>query len=351
MSAADGKSKPDLRLVDNDAPPTEEILDPISNAREQLRSVAQAQQELLSLSEQVARLEVECIDVDIAIGATTAALSLSPQDAAKLGAVLARQETLEAELAQLVAKPGVERTDDEALPKLELGIEALKMWLEAPQVKDSKRAATLARIVLLMGIFIVGWAAYVFHPALMVLIIPVAGPISMILRRGENTQWRRMGAKQKFQQSGHAEPKTWEEGLVQERLAALQKEHDQRSNRGLKVADLQPDDTALDERFTALNYEQVDIDMALEQIHTSTGVDIEALDETQRKALDKAAEAKRLRQRLEQTRQQRDTLRAESEQRKDDIYRLLSSNGVAPSGGRADLEALSAGLNELQARS
>ena len=34
--------------------------------------------------------------------------------------------------------------------------------------KDSKRAATLARVVLLMAVIILGWAAYVLHPAMLV---------------------------------------------------------------------------------------------------------------------------------------------------------------------------------------
>jgi len=351
MSARDLKTRPELRLVGGSRSDAEPLLNPADAAREQLTLVMDGQRQLAKLAAQVASLEVDCIEADVGVGQSAAGLQLSPQDAAKLGILLARKHALEQELAKIVGKPESHQSDDELLPRLDEAIEALGAWLEAPHVKESKRAATLARVVLLMGTFIVGWAAYIFHPALMVLIIPVAGPISLILRRGENTQWRRMGAKQRYERSRQTEPHEWQEEAVMERLEELKKERHKRANRALTVADVKPNDEVLDERFAELTYEQVDIDLTLERALRAAGLNPDELDDAKLSALDRAAKAAQTRQQLEQVRKQRAALKQETERRKDDIFRFLSAQGFAPDGGRADVEALNDGLNALQQRS
>ncbi|MEM7404841.1 MAG: hypothetical protein AAF458_06075 [Pseudomonadota bacterium] len=325
--------------------------DPVARARAELQLCLAAQRDLSALSDDVAALEVECIEADLATGKSATGLDLSPQDAARLGTILSRRDALQAELQTLIGrKPADELSPDAQTARMEAGITALQNWLDAPHVQDSKKAATLARIVLLMATFIVGWGAWILHPALLLLLIPIAGPISLMLRRGENTEWRRMGARQKFEQTGLEIPAAWEQEPVEARVKTLSDQLERARSAPAQVEDITDEEARKDTRFAELSIEQVDIELALDKLLEKAGVTLETLTDKQHAALEQAAAGARARQRLEQIRKQHETLKRENEDRKDGIYRMLSAEGVAPPEGRADIAALSAGISELESR-
>jgi hypothetical protein len=349
---------PKLRVVasnpDIDEPSLSEMLagdqvDPVSGAREQLAQVVDDNKKLAQQAERIAELEVTCIEADLAATQTAELLQMSPQDAVKLGTLLERKRGLEDELRALLGREedtSAEPEDQET--RRVRAIDALQAWLDAPTVKDSKRAATLARVVLLMAVIILGWAAYILHPAMLVLVIPVAAPISMFLQRGENTRWRRMGAKQRFEGTGLKGPTLWEEQPIRERLQELRQELDAIRKRtpGVPAPSAAHGDE-LDARYAELSYEQVDIDLNLQRAVDAAGRTLEDLSDAELDALNNAAGASRARKRLEITQRERDALRRESESRKDEVFAFLSSRDAAPAGGRADVAALSEALSSL----
>lgn len=350
MSSSD---PPKLRVVSSDDADLKDMLDPAAQARDKLAQVVAANQKLASLAERIAELEVACIESDMGASQTASTLDMNPQDAVRLGTLIERKRALEDELNALLGaskEPNAEPEDQET--RRENATDALQAWLDAPQVKDSKRAATLARVVLLMAVIILGWAAYVLHPAMLVLVIPIAAPISMFLRRGENTAWRRMGAKQRFELTGLPGPELWEEEPAATRLDEIRKELHALRNRPAEIPGPGPDEDELDARYAELTYEQVDVELNLQRALDAIGrSSLDDLDESELDALDKAAGASRARKRLDLVIRERDSLKRESEDRKDEVYQFLSSRGAAPAGGRADVAALSEALSGLPAGS
>ena len=355
-------STPGLRLVQTEAPARtsdslEELLDPVAEARNKLSDAVGAQRTLATLAEQIAELEVECIELDLSASQTSSILTLSPPEAARLGALLERKRVLEAELKALLGQSNDsdDSSDTDQETRQVNAIAALTDWLAAPHVKESTRAATLARVVLLMAVIILGWAAYVLHPAMLVLVIPIAAPISLMLRRGENTQWRRMGARQKFELTGLTPPDEWEDDAVQTRLSEIEKSLERSRNEAPQIPQGGSDEIEgssaedeLDQRFAELSYEQVDIELNLQRALGAAGLQIDELSDEQLAAFDQAAAANRTRKRLDVVRKERDALKKETDDRKDQIFQFLSSRGAAPSGGRADVAALSEALSGLE---
>ena len=223
---------------------------------------------------------------------TASTLDMNPQDAVRLGTLIERKRALEDELNALLGADENNAEPEDQETRREDASDALQAWLDAPQVKDSKRAAMLARVVLLMAVIILGWAAYVLHPAMLVLVIPIAAPISMFLRRGENTAWRRMGAKQRFELTGLPGPELWEEEPVATRLDEIRKELHALRNRPAEIR--RADEDELDARYAELTYEQVDVELNLQRALDAIGrSSLDDLDEPELDALNKAAGASR----------------------------------------------------------
>lgn len=337
-------TKPQLKLVADNT--LTDDSDPIADARESLQLIVDGQRNTAQLDERMAALEVECIEADLAASQCASEHNLKPLDVVRLGTVLARQRALRTALAEYEAPPQDE--DREArLRQLSAATQALKDWLEAPKVKESKRTATLARIVMLMAVIIVSWFAWVLHWAVLVLLIPVVGPLSAMLHRGENTMWRRAGMRQRFEQSGLPVTHKWEDDDVARRLAELEAEL-----KSLEAQEPRPvmpaGEPIEDEHYTELTYESVDVELALERLGEETGLDTVTLDTTTCDALVHAAKLAGARQRLTTLRQERDAVKRDVETRKDAIFRMLSAAGVAPEGGRADVASLSEGLTQME---
>ena len=340
-------SKPHLQLVSDSADittPTDELGD----ARESLKQIVEGQSSLVQLDERIAAVEVECIEADMAASQCATRFDMQPADVVRLGTVLSRQRALREALAEYDAEPSTDDERENRLRQLRTGIEALSAWIEAPKIKDSKRTATLARVVLLMATLIIGGFAYVLDSWLvLILIIPIAGPISAMLQRGENTVWRRAGMQRRYEQSGLPVKFKWEEDAVAQRLTELEAELSEIEAREPKVQ-LPDEDLVEDERYAELTYESVDLELTLERMRTETGVETGTLDDETRETLIEAARLAGARQRLESVRNEREAVKRDVETRKDAIFALLSSNGLAPEGGRADVASLSEGLTKLE---
>jgi hypothetical protein len=337
-------SKPQLKLVADNT--LTEDSDPIADGRESLQLIVSGQRDLAQLDDRLAALEVECIEADMAASQCARDNNLKPLDVVRIGTVLARQRALGSALSEYEAEPQDDDRDAK-LRQLTAATQALSDWLHAPELKESKRTATLARIVMLMAVIIVGWFAWVLHWVVLVLLIPVVGPLSAMLHRGENTMWRRAGMRQRFEQSGLPVTHAWEGEPVAQHLAELEAQLKALEAREPRPA-MPAGEPVQDERYTELTYESLDVELALERLGEETGFDTLGLNTETCDTLVHAAKLAGARQRLTTLRQECDALKRDVETRKDGIFRMLSAAGVAPEGGRADVASLSEGLTQME---
>jgi hypothetical protein len=288
-----------------------------------------AQAKADALTNSIAGLEVDVIDADM--NQVELPSGLSPDEAAAIGSLLARQRKLSAMLR--IYGPGEpEEEDDSNLnARLREAYEALDLWLNAPTESVSKLPAHGARILLLAATIAALYGAWTWHPAVLALLVPVAAPIGLLLNRSDDRVWRRLGAKQRFERTKLPPPIDWEPDAVKARHEQVLEQIEAHAAR-LEAANAPVEDNEPVRTFGEISLEAVEVGHALESRAKRAGLDMEAMDATALNRLEAAGATSAARTTLRNQRDEKNRLTRESSDIRDATWRILNGRKTAIAG-------------------
>ena len=309
----------------------------IAEQRELLLTLRALEQSIRATRERERDLEVECIAAEVAVraGRSGKRPQVETTLAAEIVDLLDRQRGLEARVEEARESSGEEHDS------LRAGCEALRSWLETSGSQRPDRAAGTVRAVLLIASLIALWAAFAVHLVFLVLLVPVAGAASFLTWSGQDTQWKRMGTKQRFEATGLTPPAKWEEESVRLRLGEIEALIEKRS--ASKEGPTADDPRAL----TA----EIDLHHAeLATLLAGAGLEVADLDRRLEGWLRQVSSARKARVMLEEVKSNLAANTTEENEARERLFRYLARHGETPPGGHADTEALAAGLERVASR-
>ena len=241
-------------------------------------------------------LEVERIAAEVALRAARTGLGPDVPGAQADAVVTAldRLRRLESRHSaqRAYAEAGV-RSQEELIERLHAGDDALGAWLEAGRIDEGAAGRRIARRALLVACLAILAFAFSVHLAFLVLLVPVGGAMSFLLWTGQDREWRRTGARRRFDRLPLEAPSAWTEDAVRERRRALALMAEQVRERASAPAgaagDAEPEDA------------RTDLDAARSDLHdalAAAGLDEERLDEFAEKTLRAIARVHRVGQDL-----------------------------------------------------
>lgn len=315
--------------------------------RQQVGMLKVHERELHELHERECELEVERIAAEVALRALKPREQpdVAPGMASEIIQSLDHSRTLARKLQgwdQRLANG--QETRSTALEQLQAGIGALQAWLEAPRVNDLQQTRRALRAVLFTVTFGAIGAGLTVHPAFFLLLLPI-GPIMVLLRSGQNVEWRRLGAKRRFRETGLEEPAEWAEQAVRRRLAQLQKAASRKSLTFFR--DHQQANFAADSDPGSLEHQLSDENQNLVDLLAASGLNPSALDADLEQRLRLVADVERSRRELGYVQKARKSAAFESNQVREQLFAYLARQGNAPSSGHADTETLAARVEHL----
>ena len=169
-------------------------------------------------------LEVERIAAEVALRATRAGPGPDVPGAHADAVVTAldRLRRLESRhCAQRAYTDAGVRSQEELIERLHAGDDALGAWLEAGRASEGAAGRRIARRALLVACLAILALAFAVHLAFLVLLVPVGGTMSFLLWTGQDREWRRTGARRRFDRLRLEAPSAWTEDAVRERRRAL----------------------------------------------------------------------------------------------------------------------------------
>jgi len=342
--AANRRSKAESRQES----PEQEI--GLAAQRGRIAALQAREHQIGTLRERKRSLEVECIAAEAAVRTAVPGTRPDPDHgtASEIVQSLDRRRALEDTLTALDQR--FSATTDAGLGEMERlrgAQDALRAWLEAPQRRDLEHARRPLRIVLVAAIVATIVAAITIHPVLLLLVLPL-GPMSFLLRPGQDTEWRRMGAKQRFKESGLAGPGEWNERSVQSRVEELEAATDAASQQPAGPA---AEHEAMESELTAMAAQLSAEDEHIATLLAEAGLDSEALlDEDFERRLRLLAQVHRSRHELALLTGTLKEETADADTVREGLRRYLTRQGETPSEGRADTTTLAAGLDRLADR-
>lgn len=174
-----------------------------------------------SLSEAAADLKQSIQDLG---GVPDKTVKIDPATLAQVESALNSKRNVEAEHKTLTTEIDRLPTKDIDLNPLRSARKALLDWLSAPRETDRTPQRIVTVLVLVLsGLIGIGAAAFSWHPALGLLVIPLLAGGYMMLRRGPGRA-QRQEAQNTFERTGIAAPEPWDIDRVQERLTSLDRE-------------------------------------------------------------------------------------------------------------------------------
>jgi hypothetical protein len=231
------------------------------------------------------------------------------------------------------------------LDKLRAGHAALQAWLDASQPEPPGAVVRAARIALLIVTVATLWAAFAIHPAFLLLLVVVVGPVSFAMGRGQDSQWHRLGARRRFESSGLADIPTWDEASVRARMLELESML-ARSDRNRPQTSADSGEAhSLDERAEGSQSAEEDLQLACEL--QAAGLTMEDTEGDLGKWLRLVAQADRSRESLEHVKNERSRLRAEAAEHRDHLLRYLQSQGDRPTQQQDTATAIAERLDRL----
>ena len=293
-------------------------------------------------------LEVEGIAAEVALRA--ARIEAGPEvpgaQADAIVKALDRLRRLESRHSAQRAYAGAGvRSHEELIERLRAGDDALGAWLEAGRADEGAAGRRIAKRALLVVCLAILALAFSVHFAFLVLLVPVGGAMSFLLWTGQDREWRRTGARRRFDRLRLETPSAWTEDAVRERRRTLALIAGQVRERAPTptgdACDAQQEDA------------RTDLDAARSDLHdalAAAGLDEEQLDESAEAALRAIARVNRAGQALhgvvEEMAGERDGAGAVRES----LYRSLAREGKAAPDGDASADALEAGMGQLRRR-
>jgi len=320
----------------------------LAGQRLRLVSLESCEERIRSLREQECDLEVEHIAAEAAMhsAANRPHPNIDPVLAARIGRSLEQRRRLEEKHRKDGAEHGIRSTDGRReRDGLRAGHVALQAWLDASRPREPGPMAGAAKAVLLIATVATVWAAFAVHPAFLLLLVVVVGPVSFAMGRGQDAEWRRVGARRRFAASGLADIGTWDEENVRGRLLEL--------DSLLAATDRDGPDKIVDELHTdSVDAQTVIARIAEEDEKIASDLVAAGLSmgDTQGETgnwLRLVARTARTRESLDRIKNDRKRLRTEAAELRDQLLRYLHSQGARPMGQDDTVVAIADRLDHL----
>ena len=296
-------------------------------------------------------LEVERIAAEVALRAARAGSGPDMPDMpdAQADAVvqaLDRLRRLESRHSaqRAYADAGV-RSREELIERLRAGDDALGAWLAAGRADEGAAGRRIARRALLVACLAILALAFSVHLAFLVLLVPVGGAMSFLLWTGQDREWRRTGARRRFDRLRLEAPSAWTEDAVRERRRALALIAAQVRERA-STPTVDAPDAEREDAPAALDAARSDLQDAL----AAAGLDEGRLDESAESTLRAIARVHRAGQALHGVVAEMAGERDGAGAVRESLYRGLAREGEAAPDGDASAGALEAGMERLRRR-
>lgn len=320
----------------------------LAEQHKRLASLESCEERIRDLRDRECDREVEHMAAEAALQGAANRLkpSIDREAAARIGQLLDNRRALEDRLRAVGGGRGGGRAGTtRTLDQLRAGHAALLAWLDAGRPEKPSAALGYVKVALLLASIAILWAAIAFHPAFLILLVVVVGPVSFALGRGQDNEWRRVGARRRYDTSGLAGFGEWNEKSVRARaneLEALivQAERGAAQNASEGRADEPEDAEALVARIADLNArvtaELADAGLAPEDTEGDTG-----------EWLRLAARADGSRRALEEIKNERRRARDEAAELREQLGRYLSARGVKPTAHQDTSADIAERLDDL----
>jgi hypothetical protein len=320
--------------------------------RQRLEQLKAQEEALQTLRERESRLEAEIIVADVEYTRVSPGTNppLDLATAARIAETFDHKRHLQAQYEALEDRQALGGEEGaRRLAQLRAGREALSSWLAAPEVVGRYRLSPKVRSAVVVAAIACILAAIAVHPIFLVMLLPLGLPLGYAAWSRQNLTWLRLGARRHLQATGLDAPADWNAADVRASLSEIDKsmarvvaEMEALRDPGQREAD--------DRRLLALAAEITDAEARLEAALMEGGLGSRSIDREQARWLELAGAAARQRKELEDVRARREAVQAETRDGREALYLYLSRHGEAPPEGRADLDALAAGLDWLADR-
>ncbi len=320
----------------------------LAGQRLRVLSLESCEDRLRGLREQENHLEVEHIAARAALksAAQRGALEIDPALATRIGHGLELRGELEERLCsadEIRTTPGV--GSSRQVDRLRAGCAALQAWLDASRPRKPAPVVAAAKIMLLVVTILTVWAAIAIHPAFLLILAVVIGPVSFAMGRGQDAEWHRVAARRRFAASGLADFDAWTDDGVRAHLAELEPM--------LEVAALEPARDSSDDPES----EPVDAETLTRQIAennrqlasalASAGLSAEDTKGDSGNWLRSLASAEDAHRSLDRVKGERERLRAEAVELREQLQSYLHSQGVKATELEDTAAAISLRLEDL----
>jgi hypothetical protein len=320
----------------------------LAGQRLRLASLEACDDRIRILREQECDLDVEHIAAEAALRSATRRLQpkIDPALALRIGRFLENRRALEESRRYANEDDGVRSAGSaRRVDRLRAGHAALQAWLDASRPREPSAVTRAARIAFLIAVIAIVWAAFAIHLAFLLLLLVIVGPVSFVMGRGEDVEWRRVGARRRFEASGLADIAAWDENTVRARaneLEAFLKVPDRNSTTGDAVI---PRADLVDAQAIAAQIAEEDVQIASDL--RSAGLTLEDAQGELGDWLRLVARADRTRESLQRVKNERTRVREETAEIRDHLLRYLRSQGVKPLQQQDSVAAIAESLERL----
>lgn len=319
--------------------------DELAAQRKRLRSLEACEEKLRELRDRESDLEVDHMAEEAALRSATARLepAIDPALAARIGRALERRRELE-EGAGDGSVPGRSSDSGDGVDALRAGRAALELWLDDAGEKKS-RVSMAAKVTLLVATVVSIWAAIAVHPAFLVLLLVVIGPVSFAMGRGQDKDWRRVGARRRYEMSGLSGIPDWSEDTVRARMQELDELlaasggadiHGPAGARRRDAIVAEDEAVRIAEADAAVAASLADAGLSADDIRGETG-----------EWLRLVARADRSRRALEQVRSERSRVKSDAAELRDQLQQYLHGLGTKPTDQPDTSAEIAARLDRL----
>ena len=320
----------------------------LAEQRLRLLSLESVEDRIRGLREQESDLEVEHIAARAALksAAGRGPADIDPALATRIGHSLEHRRELEERLCsadEIHTTPNTGNTRQ--VDRWRAGCAALEAWLDATRPRKPGPVVAAAKVTLLIATIASVWAVFAIHPAFLLLLVVVVGPVSFAMGRGQDTEWHRVAARRRFATSGLADIATWDDQSVRARLAELQGSLETSAVERAQVegdsSNPDPVDAETLTRQIAEDNRQIASDLA------AAGLTIEDTKGDAGNWLRLVARAERAQESLQRVKSEHKCLRGEAAELRDQLLRYLYSQGVEPTQIQDTAAAISEQLEHL----
>ncbi|GMQ75117.1 MAG: hypothetical protein BMS9Abin01_0361 [Gammaproteobacteria bacterium] len=322
--------------------------DSLARQRLRLESLESCEDRMRILREQECALDVEHIAAEAALRSATRRLQpdIDPALASRIGHFLENRRELEERRRHANEDDGIGPAgSSRRIDRLRTGHAALQAWLDASRPREPSAVARAAMVALLIAVIVIVWAAFAIHLAFLLLLVVVVGPVSFVMGRGEDVEWRRVGARRRFETSGLADIAAWDENTVRARaieLEALLEAPDRNSTTGGAAV---PRADQVDAQAIAAKTAEEDVQIASDL--RSAGLTLEDAQGELGDWLRLVARADQTRESLQRVKNERTRVREKAVELRDHLLRYLQSRGVKPLQQQDSAAAIAESLDRL----